>query len=116
MEKVTEVAKAFDVWVKSDQQVVFFISDRKLFRKIGDQKIRELGLMVSGDLLILTGPVAIMGLGMRDEQENVQGLRQRTSAQVEVVLDEDPEAKEDPEARKPREAFAMTLPVQVSLA
>jgi hypothetical protein len=116
MEKVTRAEKAFDVWIKENGQVVFFIQSRKLFRKIGDQKIRELGLMVSGDLLILTGPVAVIGVAAVDEKGFLPGLCQRTSATVEVVLDEDPEAKEDPEARKPREAFAMTLPVQVSLA
>ena len=116
MEKVTRAEKAFDVWIKENGQVVFFIQSRKLFRKIGDQKIRELGLLVSGDLLILTGPVPVIGVAALDEKEFLPSLRQRTSTPVEVVLDEDPEAKEDPEARKPREAFAMTLPVQVSLA
>lgn len=114
MTKKNGATAAFDVWVKENRDVIFFIQSKRAFQRIGDQKVRELALTVSGDLFVLTGPVPVMGV-CKDGKSNIEALREYPSTRVEVVLEEDPTGEIDPEGLSPRHAFSFTLPVRVSV-
>lgn len=123
MEKVEEVAKAFDAWVREDSEgleVVFYLSDKDLFERVVDQKQRELKLLVYGDLLVLTGQVAVMGLCRETEKSSLEALRGSSSTYVAICLDENPAADYDEgledEQIKTIERMVVRVPVQVSLA
>jgi len=106
MEKIEMIPKA-GTMVKDDGSIVaFFTRDEEVFEEFAEQKVKDMTLLVSGELLVVTGPLSPI-MGVCEDAVGLAALKQAKTTRVKLILFEG----EDSDRR-----LAVTLPVQVSLA